>query len=405
LLALARYSHLESPVNFIAANDNLHQRMTEWRHALHRRPETAFEEHHTSELIAKVLTQAGIEHHRGLGTTGIVATLKGSTPAAGTLALRADMDALDLQELNSCDHKSAIAGKMHGCGHDGHSAMLLGAACYLAEHPETIIGTVHFIFQPAEENEGGAGAMINDGLFQQFPVDAVFGMHNWPALPAGRAAVNDAAVMSAFDTFEITLHGQGCHAAMPHQGIDPIVVAAELVLALQTIVSRYIDPLESAVVTVTQIHSGDALNVIPNEAVIRGTCRFFKPEVQQLIIEQMHRLSDSIAGAHGATATVDYTARYPATVNSAKEAALACSVLRQLIGREQVDHNVAPSMGAEDFAFMLADNPGAYIWLGNGSEQHQAPLHNPYYDFNDAILPTGANYWINLVDGWFKQNN
>ncbi|ROR98019.1 hippurate hydrolase [Sinobacterium caligoides] len=385
----------------IQHNDDYHRRMTEWRHTLHRHPETAFEEFHTSDLIAEVLSRAGIPHHRGLGGTGIVATLSGKQPSAGTLALRADMDALDLQEHGNCAHRSTIEGKMHGCGHDGHSAMLLGAACWLAEHPQAIIGTVHFIFQPAEENEGGAREMIKDGLFDQFPVDAVFGMHNWPALEAGRAAVSHSKVMSAFDTFEIIITGKGCHAAMPHQGIDPIIIAAELTLALQTIVSRHIDPLEPAVVTVTQVHSGDALNVIPDTAVLRGTCRYFNAEVQQIIIQRMRELAEGIASSHNGDAEVRYQPRYPATINSTDEAALALSVLGELMAADNIDVDLPPSMGAEDFSFMLQQNPGAYIWLGNGSEQHRAPLHSSRYDFNDTILPTGANYWIKLVEAWF----
>ncbi len=386
----------------IKTNDSFHQQMTEWRRTLHQHPETAFEEHHTSKLVARVLSEAGLEIDRGLGGTGIVATLKGSQPESGTLALRADMDALDLQELNKFEHSSNIDGKMHGCGHDGHTTMLLGAAVWLAQNPETVTGTLHFIFQPAEENEGGAREMIKDGLFERFPSDAVFGVHNWPAQQAGKACVNYGAVMSAFDVFEITIKGQGCHGAMPHQGIDPIVVGSQLVQALQTIVSRSNDPLKSAVLSVTQFHSGDAWNVVPNEAVLRGTCRYFDPAVQQMIMERMETLSNSIAAAYGATAIVDYQPRYPSTINTESEARLAQEVLTDLLGEENVDLNVEPSMGAEDFSFLLQDRPGAYIWLGNGSEQHSAPLHNPHYDFNDAILPTGANYWISLVDRWFK---
>ena len=376
---------------------DFHADMTAWRRDIHAHPETAFEEHRTSETVARKLEEFGIEVHRGLAGTGVVGTLRGAHPGSGRIALRADMDALHIHEKNGFAHASKHEGRMHACGHDGHTTMLLGAARYLAE-TRNFAGTVHFVFQPAEENEGGGRAMVEQGLFEQFPADAVFGMHNWPGLPSGQFAVRPGPMMASFDVFEITVTGRGAHAAMPHTGIDPVVAAAQVVTALQTIASRNVHPLESAVVSVTQIHGGDTWNVIPNEVVLRGTVRTFKPEVQDAIEPAMRRIAENVCAALGASAAMRYERRYPATINSDAETETAAGVLADLVGEANVRRDQLPSMGSEDFAFMLQAKPGTYIWIGNGPADGNAMLHNPKYDFNDEILPLGASYWASLVE-------
>ncbi len=368
-----------------------HDDMTALRRDLHAHPETAFEETRTAGIIAGRLDEFGMPVHRGLGKTGVVGSLRsGDGPTVG---LRADMDALFIQEAGDVPHKSQAAGKMHACGHDGHTAMLLGAARYLAETRE-FQGTVHFIFQPAEENEGGGRVMVEQGLFEKFPMEAVYGMHNWPGLPAGSFAVRVGPVMAAFDTFEIVIRGQGAHAAMPHLGVDPVVVAAELVGALQTIASRAVDPLESGVVTVTQVHGGETWNTIPDRVTLRGTARFFSESVRAAIEDRIRRQAGGISAAHGATAEVTYERRYPATVNHAAETETAALAAAGVAG--PVERDPKPSMGAEDFAFMLERKPGCYIWLGCGEDG--CPLHSSCYDFNDDILAVGASYWARLAE-------
>lgn len=377
----------------------MHPELTAWRRELHQYPQTAFEETFASEFIAERLTHMGIEVHRGLAKTGVVGTLKGKLSAPGTLkrtGLRADIDALDIHELNEFPHKSRNPGKMHACGHDGHTTMLLGAAKYLAETRQ-FAGTVHFIFQPAEENEGGGRVMVEEGLFEQFPVDAVFGMHNWPGLDVGKMAMRSGPIMAAFDVFEIHIHGQGAHAALPHRSIDPVAVAGQLITALQTICSRNADPMEQLVISVTQVHAGDTWNVIPGEAVLRGTVRTFKPELQSLAHTRIEQIAQGVCQAFGASCEVDYQRRYPATVNSAQEVEYSATVADQLFGAGNVVRNPTPSMGAEDFAFMLQQKPGAYVWLGAGPAEKGRLLHNPHYDFNDEILPWGASFWASLV--------
>ncbi len=381
-------------VNRIA---EFHDAMAEWRHDLHAHPETAFEEHRTSEKVAGLLESFGIEVHRGLAGTGVVGTLKGRHGDGRAIALRADMDALDIAEKNDVPYRSRHEGKMHACGHDGHTAMLLGAARYLAE-TRNFAGTVHFIFQPAEENEGGARVMVEDGLFEKFPVEAVYGLHNWPGQPVGTIAVRPGPMMAAFDIFELTVAGRGSHGAMPHEGIDPVVVAAEIVGALQTIASRSTDPQDAVVVSVTQIHAGEAWNIIPEEVVMRGTTRSFRPEVQDAIEPAIRRLAEGIAAAHGARATLRYERRYPPTVNSEAAAEVAARAAAEVVGADQVLRDPTPSMGAEDFAFMLQARPGCYVWLGNGPGEGGCMLHNPRYDFNDEILTIGASYWATLVE-------
>ncbi len=380
-------------VNRIAA---FHDEMTEWRRDIHRHPETAFEEFRTSDIVAKTLESFGIEVHRGLAKTGVVGTLKvGQGERA--IGLRADMDALHIHEANAFDHRSVSDGKMHACGHDGHTTMLLGAAKYLAEARD-FDGTVHFIFQPAEENEAGGRVMVQDGLFEMFPVESVYGMHNMPGIEAGKFAVRVGSLMASADFFELTIKGVGGHGAMPHLSKDPIVVAADIIGTWQTIVSRRADPIKSAVITVTKIHGGQSTNVIPEEVELAGTARAFLPEVQDLIEASMKQIADGICAAHGVEATFAYDRPYPPTVNTADETAIACRVAADVVGSAKVNPDTPPIMGSEDFAWMLQEKPGCYILLGNGvGEDGGCMVHNPNYDFNDEILPIGASYWAGLV--------
>ena len=380
-------------VNRIA---EFHAEMTAWRHRIHAAPETAFEERETSDFVAAKLAEFGIEVARGLAGTGVVGTLKGARGAGPAIGLRADMDALHIEEANGFEHRSRHDGRMHACGHDGHTTMLLGAAKYLSE-TRNFAGTVHFIFQPAEENEGGGRVMIEDGLFRKFPVDAVYGMHNIPGIAVGEMSLRSGPVMAAFDIFEIVVKGRGAHAAFPHLGADPVVAASALVGQLQTIVSRVVDPMQSAVVTVTQIHGGSTWNVIPEEATLRGTARWFRDRVGDIIEAAIKRIADGVAAAHGCTAATRYERRYPPTVNEAVETELCASVARGLVGEDKVIERT-PMMGAEDFAFMLREKPGCYVWIGNGAGENVAQLHNPHYDFNDQILPIGASFWARLAE-------
>ena len=373
--------------------------LTKIRRDIHAHPELAFQEKRTADIVARELTAYGLEVHRGLAQTGVVGVLrKGSSPRA--IGLRADMDALPLEEKSQLAHRSTHRGRMHACGHDGHTALLLGAARYLAENQQQIDfdGTVYFIFQPAEEAEGGAEIMIEDGLFRQFPMDAVYGLHNWPGIPAGEMAIMPGPVMAGTCAFEIKVRGHGCHAAMPNQGVDTLVVASQLVLALQSVVSRNLHPCESAVVSVTQIHGGEAFNIIPDDAVLRGTIRTFKPEVQTLVEQAIERLCSGIANAFGARIDAHFDLRYPPTVNSAAETAICRQTAEALLGEDKVRKDELPSMGAEDFAFMLREKPGCYVWLGNGPGTGGCSLHNPHYDFNDDVLIYGISYWVRLVE-------
>ena len=378
---------------------SLHQAMRQWRQHLHQYPETAYEELETAKFIADKLTGFGLEVHQGLGKTGVVATLSAGN-STKKIALRADMDALFIQEQNNFAHKSCHHGKMHACGHDGHSAMLLGAASYLAEHPN-FDGTVYFIFQPAEEGRAGAQQMIDDGLFERFPASCVFGMHNFPDIPAGHFAVKPGPMMAAFDCFEITVSGQATHAAMPHLGNDVIVAAAQIINALQTIVSRTVNPAHPAVVSITQIHAGNTWNALPESVLIRGTFRCFDTSVQTLIAEKIEQLVNSICLGFGMQADIQFNPEnpgYPVTFNAEAETALALKAAIAVVGEDCVDLQPTPSMGSEDFAFMLQEKSGCYIWIGNGSSENSCLLHNPHYDFNDDILSIGAAYWIKLVE-------
>ena len=373
------------------------------RRDIHAHPELAFHETRTADIVARELASYGLEVHRGLAKTGVVGTLrKGKGTRA--IGLRADMDALPVEEKNAFAHCSRHAGKMHACGHDGHTTLLLGAARYLAENKDALDfdGTVHFIFQPAEESEAGADVMVKDGLFELFPVEAVFGLHNWPGIAVGEMSVMPGPVMAGTCAFEISICGHGCHAAMPHQGVDTLLVASHLVLALQTVVSRSLHPCESAVVSVTQIHGGEALNVIPDDAVLRGTIRTFKSEIQDLVEAAIERLCAGIAATFGATIKVSYDRRYPPTVNSPAETELCRQAAGAVFGETQVRRDDIPSMAAEDFAYMLQVKPGCYVWLGNGPGTGGCSLHNPHYDFNDEILPLGISYWVKLVETALK---
>ncbi|PGH57532.1 peptidase M20 [Azospirillum palustre] len=376
--------------------DGLTADMTDWRRDLHAHPETAFEEQRTSDFVAEKLTSFGLEVHRGLAKTGLVGILRnGEGPMVG---FRADMDALHIHEETNLPHSSRNPGRMHACGHDGHTAMLLGAARYLTEHTELFRGTIVFIFQPAEENEGGGRVMVEEGLFDRFPVEKVFGMHNWPGLEVGRIALRPGPLMAAYDIFELTLTGKGTHAGMPHMGTDTIMVGSQIVSALQTIASRSVHPIDSAVVSVTQFHAGDTWNVLPGTAVLRGTVRTFRPEVQDLVQRRMGEVATAIAAGFGVEASLRYERRYPPTTNSAAETELARRAAARVVGEEALDLDPMPSMGAEDFSFMLQKRPGCYVWVGAGPSDQGRNLHSPHYDFNDAVLPIGASYWVRLAE-------
>ncbi len=380
----------------IEKNSEYHQIMTAWRHDIHAHPETAFEEFATAEKITSILRALpNLDVHTGIAGTGVVAVLTGKHGDNGKMiGLRADIDALDITEENALDYCSSIAGKMHACGHDGHTTMLLGAAKYLSENPD-FSGRVAFIFQPAEENRGGGEVMVKEGLFDRFPCDSVYGMHNWPGLPAGEFAVHEREVMASTDSFDIAIQGKGAHAAMPNLGIDPIVIAAQITNALQTIVSRNVAPTDTAVVSLTKMNAGSAYNIIPDTAHLAGTVRTFAEPVRQLLHKRIRENVDAICAAHGASARVDFHDAYPATINHPEQARYCAKVLAELVGDDKLHLNEAPSMGAEDFSYMLMEKPGAYIWLGNGEDSYS--LHHPKYNFNDDILAVGASYWVALT--------
>ncbi|WP_096292809.1 M20 aminoacylase family protein [Nitrosomonas ureae] len=377
----------------------LHADMRRWRRQLHQYPEVAFEETATGRLIAEQLRKVGIEVHLGMAKTGVIGILRRGS-SNNSIALRADMDALFIQEQNRFEYASRNGGKMHACGHDGHCAMLLGAAHYLANHGR-FEGTVYFIFQPAEECRAGAHQMISEGLFEQFPAQRVFGMHNFPDVPVGHFAVKAGPMMASFDCFEINLSGQATHAAMPHLGNDVLVVAAHLVTQLQTIVSRQIDPAEAAVVSVTQIHGGNTWNALPDSAIVRGTFRSFKNSVRVQLEQSISHLSQSVAQGFRINADIRFNPEnpgYPVTINTPDETTSAIRAATAVAGKDCVNTAPIPSMGAEDFAFMLQEKAGCYIWIGNGNSAGNCLLHNPNYDFNDEILPLGAAYWVKLVE-------
>jgi hippurate hydrolase len=374
------------------------------RRDIHAHPELSYEEQRTADVVADRLTAWGIPVVRGLGVTGVVGVIKhGTSPRA--IGLRADMDALPMQELNTFEHASRHAGKMHACGHDGHTAMLLGAAHYLSRH-RNFDGTVYVIFQPAEEGGAGARRMIEDGLFDKCPMDAVYGMHNWPGIKAGTFGVVAGPMMASSNEFHVTVKGKGGHAAQPHRAVDPVMVAVQIAQAWQTIVSRETNPLEAAVLSITQIHAGSATNVIPNDAALVGTVRTFSTAVLDLMERRMREIAAGVAAAFNASVDVDFKRNYPPLVNHARETALAIQAMRAVVGDDAVDTSIEPSMGAEDFAFMLQAKPGCYVFLGNGDGEHRAgghglgpcQLHKGSYDFNDQLLPIGASYWVRLAE-------
>lgn len=367
--------------------------MITWRHHVHAHPETAFEETNTTKFIIEKLKSFGInELYTEFAPTGVVGIIKGNKDGRW-IALRADIDALDIIEENKISYCSTIPGKMHACGHDGHTATLLGTAKYLSEHRD-FAGTVVVIFQPAEENEGGARVMVENGLFERFPIEAVYGIHNQPNMKLNHFYVTHGPMMASYDVFEIKITGVGAHAAAPHLSKDTILTATQIVNGLQSIVSRNADPLSSLVVSVTQIHSGDTWNVIPQQAVIRGTVRTFDAQVQDMTENRIKQIATGIASTFEAKAEVDYQRRYPATINHAKQAEIAIKAAKNVVGETDVIIDPTPSMGAEDFAFMLKKIPGAYVWLGAGQG---ANLHNPAYNFNDEVLTTGVEYFIEIV--------
>jgi len=370
--------------------------MREWRRDIHAHPELGFEEKRTSELVAAKLEGFGIEVHRGIGKTGVVGVLKNGG-SRKTLGLRADMDALPIQEANTFAHRSRNDGRMHACGHDGHIAMLLGAAQHLAR-TRNFDGTVHFIFQPAEEGIGGARAMVEDGLFRRFPCEAIFGMHNRPGMALGRFAVRAGPMMAGGAFFDIDVIGRGAHGARPESGIDSVLVAAHIATALQSIVSRNVRPVETAVVSVTQIHGGDAYNVLPQRARLSGTARAFSTEVMELIGRNLARVAEGVAAGFGASAQTDFRAIFPPLINDANEAELAAAVCAELVGAQNVRRDPPLIMASEDFSYMLAEVPGCYINIGNGDCEGACEVHNPSYDFNDAALPYGAGFFVRLVE-------
>ena len=374
------------------------------RRDIHAHPELSFEENRTSDVIAEKLQSWGIAVHRGLGKTGVVGTIEGQQGKGLSIGLRADMDALPLQEHNHFHHTSTHDGKMHACGHDGHVAMLLGAAEYLSKHRD-FKGTVHCIFQPAEEGGGGAREMIKDGLFDLFPCDAVFGMHNWPGLAVGEFGVTPGPMMASSNEFVITVTGKGGHAALPHTSADPVFAAGQMLSALQGIITRNKRPIDAAVLSITQFHAGDASNIIPDSAWIGGTVRTFTHEVLDLIESRLHQVAGSVAAAFDCKAEVEFHRNYPPTINHEKETAFAVEVMNDLVGEHRVNPRIDPTMGAEDFAYMLQEKPGCYVFIGNGDGDHRSQghglgpcqLHNPCYDFNDELLPLGSSYWVQLA--------
>ena len=384
----------------IANKSDLHEQMVTWRHHLHQHPELSFKEKMTSDYIASVLQSHDIEIHRGLAVTGIIATVHGQRDG-NVIGLRADMDALPIQELNDFSYKSVHDGKMHACGHDGHSTMLLGAAIYLKEN-NNFSGTVHFIFQPAEEGGGGGRVMVEEGIFDKFPCQAVYGMHNFPGIAEGQFAVHDTAVMAANETLNISIKGKGGHAAMPDQCIDPVVVGAQIISALQSVVARNVAPLNSAVVSITMVNAGFVSNVVPDDMQLTGSLRYFSKEVGDEVKEKIKNIVEGVSQSMGASAIFESVPNYPATINTPKHAELCANAAAMVVGENNVLRNEQPTMGSEDFAFLLNASEGAYIWIGNGLVPEDSPkggclLHNTQYDFNDEILPIGASYWVQLV--------
>lgn len=383
------------------------RQLSDIRRDIHSQPETCFEERRTSEMIAKLLEQWGIPVHKGLGKTGIVGIIKsGSSDRA--IGLRADIDALPMTEQNTFAHASVVPGKMHACGHDGHTAMLLAAAHHLSRN-RNFDGTVYLIFQPAEEGGGGAREMIKDGLFDLFPMQAIFGVHNWPGLPAGEFAIRSGPVFASSNEFRIRIRGKGTHAAMPHGGTDPVPIACQIVQAFQTIITRDQRPIDAAVLSVTTIHAGEAVNVIPDSCELRGTVRTFSVDVLDMIEQRMRAIATAVCGAFGASCEFDFRRKYPPTINHPAETRFARRVLEDLVGRGKVQE-FEMTMAAEDFSFYLLEKPGCYFLIGNGNGEHRlaghgpgtCTLHSPSYDFNDDLIPLGGSMWVRVVEAWFS---
>lgn len=380
--------------------------ITAIRREIHAYPEVCFEEQRTSELIARTLSDWGIPVHRGMGKTGVVGIIKNGN-SHRAIGLRADIDALQLTEQNAFPHRSVHSGKMHACGHDGHTAMLLAAAKYLSTHRD-FDGTVNLIFQPAEESGGGAREMIKDGLFDRFPMDAIFGVHNWPGLRVGQFAIKSGPVLASNNEFRIQISGRGAHAALPHDGIDPVIVACQIVQAFQTVITRNKRPVDVGVISVTMLHAGEATNAVPDSCEIRGTARTFTLEVLDMIERRMRQIAHATCEAFGATCEFDFCRNYPPTVNHAKETEFARNLLSSMVGIENV-LELEPIMGAEDFSFYLLEKAGCYFLIGNGDGSHRASghgegpctLHNPSYDFNDDLILLGGSMWVRLAEAWF----
>jgi amidohydrolase len=388
---------LRSPVSFIQQH---HDSFTRIRRDLHAHPELGFEEHRTAALVAERLHHWGIEVHTGVGRTGVVGVVRGKRDDAGhSIGLRADMDALPMREESDVAHRSKTDGLMHGCGHDGHTTMLLAAAQYLSE-TRNFNGTVYLIFQPGEEGFGGAKVMIEDGLFERFPANEVYGQHNWPGLPAGHIGLNPGPMMAAADRIEITISGKGGHAAHPHLAVDPVLIAGHIITAAQSIVSRNVAPIDAAVVSLCALQAGNmgAFSVLPREAKLIGTVRAFQHSIQDTIEQRLKTLVEATARAFGGEATVRYERLYPATINHKPQYEFAAQVAEELVGRDHVTRQLAPSMGAEDFAFMLQARPGCFVRLGQGGGAGGCWLHNSRYDFNDAVIPLGAGFLAALAE-------
>src|SRR6476469_1590473 len=381
-------------VNRIA---DLHGEITAWRHDIHAHPELLYDVHRTAASVAEKLKSFGCDEVvTGIGRTGVVGVIRGSKRDVGgrVIGLRADMDALPIEEANDLPYRSTVPGKMHACGHDGHTAMLLGAARYLTE-TRNFAGTAIVIFQPAEEGGAGGKAMVQDGLMERFRIQEVYGMHNYPGLPVGRFGLRPGPLMAAADRLTIEIEGRGGHAARPHISVDPVLVGAQIINQIQSIVSRNVDPLQAAVISICVFQAGSADNVIPQTALLRGTARSLTPEVRDLLERRLHEVVTGTAQLYGATAKLTYKRDYPVTRNHDKQAAFAATVAAQVVGQDRVDDRFPPVMGAEDFSFMLEARPGAFIFVGNGDS---AGLHHPAYDFNDETIPVGTSYWVKLVE-------
>jgi len=375
---------------------DLHPEITAWRHDIHAHPELLFDVHRTAGMVAEKLKSFGCDQVvTGIGQTGVVGVIHGRKGTGHrAIGLRADMDALPIEEANDLPYKSTVSGKMHACGHDGHTAMLIGAAKYLAE-TRNFTGSAVIIFQPAEEGGGGGREMVKDGLMDRFAIEEVYGMHNYPGLPIGQFALRPGPLMAAADRIRIEIEGKGGHAARPHYSVDTILVAAQMINQIQSIVSRNVDPLESAVISITMVEAGNTDNVIPQTALLRGTARSLIPEVQDLLEKRLHEVVEGTARLHGAKAKLTYRRDYPVTRNHDRQTAFAATVAAEVVGWDRVDDKVAPVIGAEDFSFMLNERPGAFIFVGNGES---AGLHHPAYNFNDEVIPVGTSYWVKLVE-------